>query len=84
MDVQMPGRPRTSYSNVASKDVAPILEGFFEKGEIPKYHLAGHFGEEDGRLKTGDGKRRPALLRPTDAETASQDRAPELRHHRPR
>ena len=62
MDVQMPGRPRTSYSNVASKDVAPILEGFFEKGEIPKYHLAGHFGEEDGRLKTGDGSDVPRFF----------------------
>jgi NADH:ubiquinone oxidoreductase subunit F (NADH-binding)/(2Fe-2S) ferredoxin len=45
MDVQMPGRPRISYSNVAAKDVVPILKGFFEVGEIPKYHLAGHFGE---------------------------------------
>jgi NADH:ubiquinone oxidoreductase subunit F (NADH-binding)/NAD-dependent dihydropyrimidine dehydrogenase PreA subunit/(2Fe-2S) ferredoxin len=45
MDVQMPGRPRISYSNVAAKDVVPILRGFFEEGEIPKSHLAGHFGE---------------------------------------
>ncbi|MGD1047397.1 MAG: NADH-quinone oxidoreductase subunit F, partial [Candidatus Krumholzibacteriaceae bacterium] len=45
MDVQMPGRPRISYSNVAAKDVVPILKGFFEEGEIPKGHLAGHFGE---------------------------------------
>ena len=55
MDVQMPGQPRISYSNVAAKDVATILKGFFEEGEIPKGHLAGHFGEEDGRLKTEDG-----------------------------
>ncbi|HTW91412.1 MAG TPA: NADH-quinone oxidoreductase subunit NuoF [bacterium] len=47
MDVQMPGRPRISYSNVAGKDVGPILQGFFEKGETPKYHLAGHFGEQE-------------------------------------
>ena len=45
MDVQMPGRPRIGYSNVAPKDVVPILKGFFEEGEIPKSHLAGHFGE---------------------------------------
>jgi len=47
MDVQMPGRPRISYSNIAAKDVEPVLQGFFEKGEIPKYHLAGHFGESE-------------------------------------
>jgi len=45
MDVQMPGRPRISYSNVAAKDVVPILKEFFEEGEIPKGHVAGHFGE---------------------------------------
>jgi NADH:ubiquinone oxidoreductase subunit F (NADH-binding)/NAD-dependent dihydropyrimidine dehydrogenase PreA subunit/(2Fe-2S) ferredoxin len=49
MDIQMPGRPRISYSNVAAKDVVPILKGFFEEGEIPKSHLAGHFG--DGELE---------------------------------
>jgi NADH:ubiquinone oxidoreductase subunit F (NADH-binding) len=41
----MPGQPRISYSNVAAKDVESILQGFFEKGETPKYHLAGHFGD---------------------------------------
>jgi len=45
MDVQMPGRPRISYSNVQAKDVASILDGFFEGGEIPSRHLAGHFGD---------------------------------------
>jgi NADH-quinone oxidoreductase subunit F len=62
MDVQMPGRPRISYSNVAAKDVGPILAAFFEKHEIPKVHLAGHFGEEDGRLKTGDGSDVPRFF----------------------
>jgi NADH:ubiquinone oxidoreductase subunit F (NADH-binding)/NAD-dependent dihydropyrimidine dehydrogenase PreA subunit len=47
MDIQMPGRPRISYSNVAAKDVFPILKGFFEEDEIPKSHLAGHFGEHE-------------------------------------
>ena len=47
LDVQMPGRPRVSYSNVAAKDVESILQGFFEKGETPKYHLAGHFGDSE-------------------------------------
>jgi NADH:ubiquinone oxidoreductase subunit F (NADH-binding) len=41
----MPGQPRISYSNVAAKDAEPILQGFFEKGETPKYHLAGHLGD---------------------------------------
>jgi len=62
MDVQMPGQPRVSYSNVALKDVEPILKGFFEAGEIPKYHLAGHFGEEDGRLKSEDGSDIPRFF----------------------
>jgi NADH:ubiquinone oxidoreductase subunit F (NADH-binding)/NAD-dependent dihydropyrimidine dehydrogenase PreA subunit/(2Fe-2S) ferredoxin len=48
MDVQMPGKPRISYANVAAKDTAKILDAFFEKGEITKNHLAGHFG--DGEL----------------------------------
>jgi NADH:ubiquinone oxidoreductase subunit F (NADH-binding)/NAD-dependent dihydropyrimidine dehydrogenase PreA subunit/(2Fe-2S) ferredoxin len=46
MDVQMPGRPRTSYSNVRPSDVPLILESFFEKNEVAKSRLAGHFGEE--------------------------------------
>ncbi|MCX6840983.1 MAG: NADH-quinone oxidoreductase subunit NuoF [candidate division WOR-3 bacterium] len=62
MDIQMPGRPRISYSNVAAKDVEPILKGFFEAGQIPKYHLAGHFGEDDGRLKTEDGSDIPRFF----------------------
>jgi NADH-quinone oxidoreductase subunit F len=47
LDVQMPGKPRLSYSNVMPKDVASILDGFFENGEISKNHLAGHFGDGD-------------------------------------
>ena len=47
MDVQMPGQPRISYSNVTAKDVAYILNGFFENGEITKNRLAGHFGDSD-------------------------------------
>jgi len=48
MDVQMPGKPRISYSNVTPKDVVRILDAFFENGEIVKTRLAGHFG--DGEL----------------------------------
>ena len=47
LDVQMPGRPRISYSNVLPKDVPGILSGFFENGEISRNHLAGHFGDGD-------------------------------------
>ena len=47
MDVQLPGQPRISYANVAPKDVPPILAAFFENHEIPKSHLAGHFGEHE-------------------------------------
>jgi NADH-quinone oxidoreductase subunit F len=47
MDVQMPGKPRISYSNVSPKEVPGILAGFFETGEISKNHLAGHFGDGD-------------------------------------
>jgi NADH:ubiquinone oxidoreductase subunit F (NADH-binding)/NAD-dependent dihydropyrimidine dehydrogenase PreA subunit len=47
MDIQMPGKPRLSYSNVMAKDVAGILNGFFENGEITTNHLAGHFGDRD-------------------------------------
>jgi NADH-quinone oxidoreductase subunit F len=47
MDVQMPGRPRTSYSNVRPSDVALILESFFEKTEVAKSRLAGHFGDAE-------------------------------------
>ncbi len=47
MDIQMPGKPRISYSNVRPSDVPIILESFFDKGEPAKSRLAGHFGEAD-------------------------------------
>ena len=47
MDVQMPGQARISYANVMAKDVARILQAFFNDGEITKDHLAGHFGDGD-------------------------------------
>jgi len=48
MDIRMPGRSRISYSNVGPKDVPRILGAFLDGREIPKGHLAGHFG--DGEL----------------------------------
>jgi len=47
MDVQMPGKPRISYSNVTPRDTDKILDAFFENGEIAKNHLAGYFGDVD-------------------------------------
>ena len=47
VDVQMPGQPRVSYSNVAETHVARILDPFLEDNGIPKFHLVGHFGEEE-------------------------------------
>ncbi len=52
VDIQMPGRPRISYANVSAKDVPALLEAFFEKGEVPANHLAGHFGDGDHRRPT--------------------------------
>jgi len=47
MDVQMPGKPRISYSNVTPRDTDKILDAFFENGEFAKNHLAGYFGDVD-------------------------------------
>ena len=46
VDIQMPGKPRISYSNVNPDSVRHILESFFEKGEVYKPRLIGHFGQE--------------------------------------
>ncbi len=45
VDVQMPGRPRVSYSNVTPDVARQLLAAFFEKGEVFRPHLVGHFGE---------------------------------------
>jgi NADH-quinone oxidoreductase subunit F len=45
VDVQMPGNPRISYSNVTPELVRELLDSFFEKGEVLRRHLVGHFGE---------------------------------------
>jgi len=47
MDIQMPGKPRISYSTVTAKDAPGILESLLVRGEVSKHHLAGHFGEAD-------------------------------------
>jgi len=46
VDIRMPGKPRISYSNVTADNVNRLLEAFFEKGEIYKPRLVGHFGAE--------------------------------------
>jgi NADH:ubiquinone oxidoreductase subunit F (NADH-binding)/Pyruvate/2-oxoacid:ferredoxin oxidoreductase delta subunit/(2Fe-2S) ferredoxin len=45
VDVQMPGQPRISYSNVTPDLVRQLLDAFFEKGEVYRYHLVGHLGQ---------------------------------------
>ena len=47
VDIKMPGKPRISYSNVTPKNAGRIFDSFFEKDEIYKPHLAGHFGEAE-------------------------------------
>jgi len=47
VDIQMPKKPRMSYSNVAPERAVSILDSFLEGDGIPKSHLAGHFGEDE-------------------------------------
>ena len=47
VDIQMPRKPRVSYSNVTPKHAVRILDSFLKEDGIPKFHLAGHFGEEE-------------------------------------
>jgi NADH-quinone oxidoreductase subunit F len=46
VDIQMPGQPRISYSNVTADNVTRLLQSFLEKGEVYKPRLVGHFGTE--------------------------------------
>ncbi len=47
VDIQMPKRPRVSYSNVTPDLAVEIFDSFMENGQIPSPHLIGHFGEGD-------------------------------------
>jgi len=47
VDIQMPGKPRVSYSNIAPEHTARILDPFFKDNGIPRFHLVGHFGGEE-------------------------------------
>ena len=49
VDVQMPGNPRISYSNVTPGVVGELFDSFFEKGEMFRRHLVGHFGKNGFR-----------------------------------
>ncbi|MBM3298272.1 MAG: NADH-quinone oxidoreductase subunit F, partial [Candidatus Aminicenantes bacterium] len=49
VDVQMPGKPRVSYSNMSPSLVKGVLESFFEKGEPYKGRLVGHFGRNGNK-----------------------------------
>jgi len=46
VDVQMPGNPRISYSNVTPVLARGLLDSFFEGEEIPRRRLVGHFGQD--------------------------------------
>ena len=45
VDVQLPGKPRVSYSNMTAALAIETLEKLLS-GEVPKRHLLGHLGEE--------------------------------------
>ncbi len=47
VDVQMPGKPRISYSNVTPKQAVRILDSFLGDNGILRSRLVGHFGEEE-------------------------------------
>jgi NADH-quinone oxidoreductase subunit F len=44
VDVQLPGQPRISYSNVTPHLVAELLDSFLDRGEVYRHHLVGHLG----------------------------------------
>jgi NADH-quinone oxidoreductase subunit F len=46
VDIKMPGQDRISYANIKADNVLGLLEAFFEKGQIHKPHLVGHFGDQ--------------------------------------
>jgi len=46
VDIKMPGKPRISYSNINPDLARELLDSFFEKGEVPRRRLVGHFGED--------------------------------------
>ena len=47
LDVQLPGRPRLSYSNMSAELAAATLDALLA-GEVPKRHLLGYLGDGDG------------------------------------
>jgi len=51
LDVQLPGRPRLSYSNMTAELADATLDALLA-GEVPKRHLLGYFGNGAGG---GDG-----------------------------
>ena len=53
VDIQMPGKPRISYSNTTPEQATKLIDQFLKNDGIPTFRVAGHFGE--GEL---DGVRR--------------------------
>ncbi len=46
VDIQMPGQPRISYSNVTADNLPKLLGSYLEKRQVYKPRLVGHFGTE--------------------------------------
>jgi NADH-quinone oxidoreductase subunit F len=47
VDVQMPGRPRISYSNMSPELTVTTLDGLLA-GSVPRRHLVGYLGDANG------------------------------------
>jgi NADH:ubiquinone oxidoreductase subunit F (NADH-binding)/NAD-dependent dihydropyrimidine dehydrogenase PreA subunit/(2Fe-2S) ferredoxin len=54
VDVQMPGRPRLSYSNMTAELAVTTLDALLA-GELPRRHLVGRFDPADGDGHSGNG-----------------------------
>ena len=46
VDIKMPGQARISYANITADNMLRLLASFFEKDQVQKTHLVGHFGDQ--------------------------------------
>jgi NADH:ubiquinone oxidoreductase subunit F (NADH-binding)/Pyruvate/2-oxoacid:ferredoxin oxidoreductase delta subunit/(2Fe-2S) ferredoxin len=47
VDIKMPARARISYANVKADTAPHLLDAYFERGQVHKPHLIGHFGAQE-------------------------------------